>query len=215
MGRLSPREREIVRLVALGKTTKEISAELGIAESTVNWHVTNVLGKLDASSRAEAVALALTEGLLDAERPMERTGPARPQPRRPLALRIAGALVALAALCGGGVLVLASLAGSPPDLGRWLPPRVTNGGPSRTTVPPSMSTVDVASPSPMPPQSAPPSQPTQSAPPLPTIPAPIPSAVASTRTSVPASIGVPSLGPLPSVTAVPSLPLPTPTLVVP
>src|ERR671934_106583 len=61
MATLSPREQDVVRLVALGKTTKEISADLGIAESTVSWHVTNVLGKLEASSRAEAVARALTE----------------------------------------------------------------------------------------------------------------------------------------------------------
>src|SRR5919201_1141759 len=69
MATLSPREQDVVRLVALGKTTKEISADLGIAESTVSWHVTNVLGKLEASSRAEAVARALTEGLLDVQRP--------------------------------------------------------------------------------------------------------------------------------------------------
>jgi DNA-binding CsgD family transcriptional regulator len=56
---LSPREGEIMNLVASGKTTKEIGAELSIADSTVNWHVSNVLEKLDASSRAEAVATAL------------------------------------------------------------------------------------------------------------------------------------------------------------
>ena len=56
---LSPREREILELVATGKATKEIADGLDITESTVNWHVSNVLGKINASSRAEAVALAL------------------------------------------------------------------------------------------------------------------------------------------------------------
>ena len=65
---LSPREAEILRLVASGKTTKEIGAELSIADSTVNWHVGNVHSKLGASNRAEAVALALTNGILDATR---------------------------------------------------------------------------------------------------------------------------------------------------
>jgi DNA-binding CsgD family transcriptional regulator len=61
---LSPREREAIALVAAGKTTKEIAAALSIAESTVNWHVGNALTKLGASTRAEAVAIALR-----AERP--------------------------------------------------------------------------------------------------------------------------------------------------
>jgi DNA-binding CsgD family transcriptional regulator len=65
MGMLSPRQAEIVQLVSSGKTTKEISRELEIAESTVNWHVGNVLEKLEASSRAEAVAKALKSDELE------------------------------------------------------------------------------------------------------------------------------------------------------
>jgi DNA-binding CsgD family transcriptional regulator len=60
---LSPREHEIVDRVAEGRSTKEIAAELSIAESTVNWHVGNVLTKLNASSRAEAVARVLRGGM--------------------------------------------------------------------------------------------------------------------------------------------------------
>lgn len=56
---LSPRERETIAHIAEGRTTKEIAAELSIAESTVNWHVSNALTKLGASTRAEAVAIAL------------------------------------------------------------------------------------------------------------------------------------------------------------
>jgi DNA-binding CsgD family transcriptional regulator len=58
---LSPRQREILALVAAGRTSKEIASELGISESTVNWHISNVFGRLGASSRAEAVALAIRE----------------------------------------------------------------------------------------------------------------------------------------------------------
>jgi len=74
MGDLSPRQREILRLVAAGRTSKEIAADLGIAESTVNWHLTNAFARLGASSRAEAVALALRDDL-------RRSAP--PEPARP------------------------------------------------------------------------------------------------------------------------------------
>lgn len=53
--------------MAAGKTAKEIGAELSIAESTVNWHVGNVLTKLSASSRAEAVAKAMRSGMLEGD----------------------------------------------------------------------------------------------------------------------------------------------------
>jgi DNA-binding CsgD family transcriptional regulator len=66
---LSPREAEVLTLIASGRSTKEISAELSIAESTVNWHVGNVLTKLSAASRAEAVAVALRSEALDPAAP--------------------------------------------------------------------------------------------------------------------------------------------------
>jgi DNA-binding CsgD family transcriptional regulator len=56
---LSPRELTILRLVALGRTTKEIASALGISQRTVNWHLGEAFMKLGASSRAEAVALAM------------------------------------------------------------------------------------------------------------------------------------------------------------
>jgi DNA-binding CsgD family transcriptional regulator len=61
---LSPRETEILRYIAAGHTTKEVAAALNIAESTAEWHISNVLVKLGAASRAEAVAIGLREGLL-------------------------------------------------------------------------------------------------------------------------------------------------------
>ena len=61
---LSQREAEVLGLVALGLPNKAIALRLGISEHTVKFHVASVLSKLDARSRAEAVATAAREGLL-------------------------------------------------------------------------------------------------------------------------------------------------------
>ena len=61
-GALSAREREVVHLVSLGRTGKEIADELHIAHDTVRTHVRNAQGKLGARSRAQLVAIALGEG---------------------------------------------------------------------------------------------------------------------------------------------------------
>ena len=59
---LSDREREVVHLVALGHTSKEIADELHIAHNTVRTHVRNAQEKLGARSRAQLVAIALGDG---------------------------------------------------------------------------------------------------------------------------------------------------------
>ena len=59
---LSPREAEVVRLVAMGSSGPEIADELQIAHDTVRTHVRNAMGKLGARSRAHLVAKALGEG---------------------------------------------------------------------------------------------------------------------------------------------------------
>jgi DNA-binding CsgD family transcriptional regulator len=59
---LSPREKEIVHLVALGLTGPEIAEELHISHDTVRTHVRNAMSKLNARSRAHLVARALGEG---------------------------------------------------------------------------------------------------------------------------------------------------------
>jgi PAS domain S-box-containing protein len=59
---LSERELEVVRLVALGRTSPEIAEELGIASDTVRTHVRNAMAKVGARSRAHLVAKALGEG---------------------------------------------------------------------------------------------------------------------------------------------------------
>ena len=58
---LSEREREIVRLVALGSTGPEIADELHIAHDTVRTHVRNAMTKVGARSRAQLVAKVLGE----------------------------------------------------------------------------------------------------------------------------------------------------------
>jgi DNA-binding NarL/FixJ family response regulator len=61
---LSAREREVLRLVADGLPTKQISLSLSISERTVKFHVNSILRKLGADNRAQAVALAAQRGLL-------------------------------------------------------------------------------------------------------------------------------------------------------
>lgn len=57
LGTLSPREREIVDLIARGDSNKHIARELGIAETTVKIHVQHLLRKLDLDSRVQAAVL--------------------------------------------------------------------------------------------------------------------------------------------------------------
>ena len=61
---LTPREREILALVAEGRSNGEIGKLLFISAKTVSVHVSNILGKLDASGRTEAAAIARRRGLL-------------------------------------------------------------------------------------------------------------------------------------------------------
>ncbi len=63
-GVLSPRETEVLRLLADGLANKEIGFRLGISEHTVKFHVNSILTRLNASSRAEAVAIGIRRGLL-------------------------------------------------------------------------------------------------------------------------------------------------------
>jgi len=61
---LSEREREVLRLIAGGKTNREIAAQLFIAEGTVKNHITNILGKLDVHDRTQAAFKAKELGLI-------------------------------------------------------------------------------------------------------------------------------------------------------
>lgn len=61
---LTPRERQVLELVARGYPNKSIAYELGISEHTAKFHVGSLLTKLDAASRAEVVTNATRRGLL-------------------------------------------------------------------------------------------------------------------------------------------------------
>jgi DNA-binding CsgD family transcriptional regulator len=64
LGGLSRREREVLTLVAAGRTNRAIAAELFISEKTVARHVSNIFTRLGLSSRAEATAYAYRHGLV-------------------------------------------------------------------------------------------------------------------------------------------------------
>jgi DNA-binding NarL/FixJ family response regulator len=61
---LTPREREVLELVATGRSNRDIAATLFISAKTVSVHISNLLSKLDAGSRTEAVAIARRRGFL-------------------------------------------------------------------------------------------------------------------------------------------------------
>jgi DNA-binding NarL/FixJ family response regulator len=61
---LTPREREVIRLVGDGLSNKQIAQRLGIAERTAKFHVRQIMSKLGADNRAQAVALATRRHLL-------------------------------------------------------------------------------------------------------------------------------------------------------
>ncbi|MGH8285346.1 MAG: response regulator transcription factor [Steroidobacteraceae bacterium] len=61
---LTPREMEVLHALAAGLGNKTIAAQLHISEHTAKFHVSQILAKLDAGSRAEAVSIAMRRGLL-------------------------------------------------------------------------------------------------------------------------------------------------------
>ena len=62
---LSAREREVLRLIALGLSNAQIGQELFISETTVKTHVTHILSKLDLRDRVQVVVLAYQTGIVD------------------------------------------------------------------------------------------------------------------------------------------------------
>ena len=66
---LSPREREVLRLLALGHTNQEIAQDLYVSVRTVESHRAHIMTKLRATTRAEMVRHAIVGGLLDEEAP--------------------------------------------------------------------------------------------------------------------------------------------------
>jgi DNA-binding CsgD family transcriptional regulator len=63
--KLTRREREVVRLVALGSGTRSIAEDLGVSPETIRTHVRNSMAKTGAHTRAELVAQVLADGLIE------------------------------------------------------------------------------------------------------------------------------------------------------
>ena len=61
---LTPRERQVIALLAEGLSNKAIAARIGISERTAKFHVESILAKLGAESRSEAIVLAARRGLV-------------------------------------------------------------------------------------------------------------------------------------------------------
>jgi DNA-binding NarL/FixJ family response regulator len=62
---LSPRELDVLRLIARGQSNREIGGTLGITEATVKWHVNIILGRLGVNDRTEAIVAALRRGIIE------------------------------------------------------------------------------------------------------------------------------------------------------
>jgi|SRR5688572_6408103 len=62
---LTPREMQVLQLLASGLPNREIADRLGISEHTIKFHIASILGKLQASSRTEAVTRGLRSGLIE------------------------------------------------------------------------------------------------------------------------------------------------------
>ena len=61
---LTPRETQVLRMMARGLANKEIAEQLGISDHTAKFHVASILGKLQAGSRTEAVTVGIRTGLI-------------------------------------------------------------------------------------------------------------------------------------------------------
>jgi len=64
---LTQREIEVLRMVANSGRNKVVAAEMGLSEATVKVHMKNILAKLDANDRVQAVMIALRRGIIDLE----------------------------------------------------------------------------------------------------------------------------------------------------
>ena len=67
LAQLSPREIEVLHLLARGLSNKEIAAQLGVVEGTVKIHITNIFNKLGVSDRTQALIEAIKRGIVQIE----------------------------------------------------------------------------------------------------------------------------------------------------
>jgi len=68
---LSERQMQVLALVAEGRTDNEIAIELGLSAKTISSYVQHIRNRFEAQSRAQAVALAIRQGLLPAQNSQE------------------------------------------------------------------------------------------------------------------------------------------------
>jgi HD-GYP domain-containing protein (c-di-GMP phosphodiesterase class II)/DNA-binding CsgD family transcriptional regulator len=78
-GSLSPRERDVLTLLASGATSEDAATALGLSRETVRTHVRNAIGRLGAHTRAHAVALALDSGQITLEADLVALGVSPPE----------------------------------------------------------------------------------------------------------------------------------------
>ena len=207
---LSPRQREILALVAAGRTSKEIAGDLGISESTVNWHLSNVFERLGASSRAEAVAIAMREAS-DDQTAAPTEAPPRARPSLPVSeIALAFVLTLLLGLIGGAVIAEWDRKAPAPLAPASAAP---SSGASQTAAPTGRPLVGApgsdSESAPVPADEVSPTAPPTLVPgvtplELPVV-GPLPAELPSLP-PVPAGIGLPSLPPAPSGIGLPSLP---------
>ena len=74
LGRLTPRERTVLRLLAEGRGMPEIARTMGVSEHTVRTHMQNLYAKLGAHSRLDVVRFAARHGLVELEGGADQTG---------------------------------------------------------------------------------------------------------------------------------------------
>ena len=67
LDKLTPREMDVLRLLAQGLPNRKIAAQLSVNERTVKYHVSAILAKLEAANRTAAVMRALEQGLITLE----------------------------------------------------------------------------------------------------------------------------------------------------
>ena len=67
LAQLTPREMEVLKLVAKGLSNKEIATALNVVEGTIKIHVTNLLAKLGVSDRTQALVVAIKRGIIEIE----------------------------------------------------------------------------------------------------------------------------------------------------
>lgn len=82
-GTLTKREREVLALVALGYSNKEVGELLYVGHETIRTHMKNVLIKLNVRTRAAAVYRGIEEGWLSTPSPESTNGPSRARARPP------------------------------------------------------------------------------------------------------------------------------------